>query len=264
MFYYLLFVLYLLNINTIGSWKQLHDSRIIGELRIVNEGLSHDDKFWYFTNKHFIYKANKSPITVNQTNYNGIPKELRELGYDHIGDIEVFNNIIYGGMEGDNPNALLGKWNATTLELIEYKKINNQNGAPWVTVNPDLQLVYSANWNDINNINVFNINTLEYMNNITINNPDIYPKEIQGASFYKGDLYVATNIKDSIFKIDIKTGICEFAFSDDQNYIIDKYYYEMEGLTFWDLYNTGKGVAHVYGNFMNIREKAIHSFEDTN
>ena len=99
------------------------------------------------------------------------------------------------------------------------------------------------------------------MGYLIIANPEEYPKEVQGASFYNNELYISTNINDGIYKIDINSGISEFVFNDDNNYLPDEYYYEMEGLTFWDLSNDGLGLMHMYGNFMNAREKAVHNFD---
>lgn len=232
-----------------------------GELRFANEGLSHDDHYWYLTNKHFIYKSSASPMKVVQSNYKAIPVELTDMGYFHIGDIEVLDGVLYGGIEGGD-RGVLAKWNTSTLELISYVFIDEQGGVPWVTVNPADRLLYTSTWSNTEVVNVFDIETFAFVRSITIANPDVYPREIQGASFYNGYMYVATNIKDAVFRLDITTGVAEFVLQDDDNYVIDGYYYEMEGLTFWDLYDTGHGVMHMYGNFMNAREKAIHSYED--
>lgn len=131
-----------------------------------------------------------------------------------------------------------------------------------MTVNPEDGYLYASEWNDINNIHVYDTQqpNLPLVRTISIANPEEYPKEVQGASFYKGELYLATNVKDSVYKFDVDSGMCSFVLSDNQNYVIDNYYYEMEGLTFWDLTADGLGVMHVYGNFMNARKKAIHSF----
>jgi hypothetical protein len=36
----------------------------------------------------------------------------------------------------------------------------------------------------------------------------------------------------------------------------------MEGITFWDLRDKGLGVMHLFGNFMQAKEKAIHNYDD--
>lgn len=231
-----------------------------GELRFANEGLSHDDEFWYFTGKFFFYKVNKAPLQIVQETYHAIPDELKEQGYDHIGDVEVLDGILYGGMEGKSP-GILGRWNTTTLEIIDYQEIPEQSGAPWVTIDPYTKLLYSSDWNS-DTINIYDSTTLTLVKQMSMVDVEGYPKEIQGASFYKGDLYLATNVEDGVFKLNIETGAFDLALKDDDNYVIDKYYYEMEGLTFWDLSEEGFGQMHMYGNFMNGREKAIHNFKE--
>jgi len=244
------------------GWTRARDERMPGELRVVNEGLSHDDEYWYMTNKHFIYKVNAKPLTITTSNHNAIPQELRDEGYDHIGDIEVDSGILYGGIEG-GPTGVLARWNTSTLELINYVKITQQKGVPWVTFNPDNKKLYAQEWNRQDMVNVYDPLTpnFDFVESIPIVNATAYPKEVQGASFYQGDLYLATNVEDAVYKFNIKTGDVEFVLSDNDNYVIDGYYYEMEGLTFWDLSEDGLGVMHMYGNFMNAREKAIHSFQ---
>eukprot|EP01036_Dinobryon_divergens_P032344 gene32343-41908_t len=35
----------------------------------------------------------------------------------------------------------------------------------------------------------------------------------------------------------------------------------MEGLDFWDLSHIKMGVMHLFGNFMQIREKAVRNYD---
>ena len=247
--------------SSVYAWTRVADERMPGELRVANEGLSHDDNYWYLTNKHFIYQVDKQPMKIIQSNHYAIPSELTEQGYDHIGDIEVNNGVLYGGVEG-GPTGIIGCWNTTTLEMINYIKITEQKGMPWVTVNPNTNLLYTSEWSNTERIHIYDTaNNCAYMGYLIIANPEEYPKEVQGASFYNNELYISTNINDGIYKIDINSGISEFVFNDDNNYLPDEYYYEMEGLTFWDLSNDGLGLMHMYGNFMNAREKAVHNFD---
>lgn len=87
-------VLFLQSLVLGNCWKKVRDERMPGELRFANEGLSHDDNYWYLTNKHFIYQVNQTPMTMVKSNHKAIPDELTKQGYDHIGDIEVMDGII--------------------------------------------------------------------------------------------------------------------------------------------------------------------------
>lgn len=73
------------------AWQRTSkDIRLPGELRVVNEGLSHDDKYWYLSNQHFLYKTEINPMVIVASNHHAIPEELGKQRYDHIGDIDVF------------------------------------------------------------------------------------------------------------------------------------------------------------------------------
>lgn len=106
--------------------------------------------------------------------------------------------LFYGGIDG-GPTGILARWNTSTLEIINYSTITEQNGVPWVTVNPTTKLLYTSKWNDINSINVYDSTTFQHVDTLTIQNSADYPKEVQGASFYKDELYLATNVKDDIY-----------------------------------------------------------------
>lgn len=40
-------------------------------------------------------------------NHHAIPEELFHMSYNHIGDIDVLDNIIYGGIEAREGNGVL-------------------------------------------------------------------------------------------------------------------------------------------------------------
>ena len=72
---------------------------------------------FYHSNQHFLYKTDIEPLRVTMTNYEAIPQELRGEGYNHIGDIDILDGIIYSGIEG-GPTARLASWNTTDLSFI--------------------------------------------------------------------------------------------------------------------------------------------------
>jgi len=238
------------------------EERIPLELRIVNEGLAHDEvtKSWLFSNQHVLYKTSIDPIKVQVTNANAIPKSLRDLKYDHIGDIDVYNNTIYGGIENkDGLNAALATFDINTLEMINYV-VTDEPDLPWVAVDPSTKILYSARWNDCCSLKMYNADTLEYLGLFPVissgNATNSLPNEVQGGAFYNGDLYICVNADDNIYKIDMKTGNIEFVLSDAYNH----HQYEMEGIDFYDLQEEGLGVMHLYGNFMSV-EKQIRNYD---
>ena len=116
-----------------NGWSKIRDDiRMPLEARVVNEGLAHDDKNWFMSNQHFLYRTSLFPIKIELANHHAIPDDLTQLRYNHIGDIDHDQGIIYGGMEtSDNDDkGILGAWNATDLTFIKYV-YTEQKGLPW-------------------------------------------------------------------------------------------------------------------------------------
>eukprot|EP01034_Spumella_vulgaris_P023586 gene23586-29815_t len=213
-----------------------------GELRVVNEGLAH-----------------ASPIKIEVANHQGIPVDLHALGYNHIGDIDVLDGVIYGSLESGSKEdgSYLISWNATDLTLIRYVH-NTMWGMPWVAIEPTTRELYSAVWGDCCLLQIYDSTSFEFKRTLRVgNDTNPMPSEIQGAAFYEGDLYLSCNGNDTIWKVDVATGTYEYVLSD----LMAHHEYEMEGLDFWDLRHRGLGVMHMYGNFMKVVEKSIRSYE---
>ena len=47
-----------------GTWEKVRDLRMPGELRVVNEGVAHDETHWYFSNQHFLYQTEIEPLNI--------------------------------------------------------------------------------------------------------------------------------------------------------------------------------------------------------
>lgn len=172
-------------------------------------------------------------------NYHAIPEELIHASYNHIGDIDVYDGIIYGGIEAKNGNAALAKWHSSNLTLISYT-ITEQKGLPWVAVDPSSELLYSALWNDCCQLQIYDMHSFKHVSSLTI--PTGMPNEVQGGAFYNGLLYLSSNTNVSVWSIDIQTSEKSFILSDDY---IDSHIYEMEGLDFWNLEKYGLGTMHL-------------------
>ena len=185
-----------------------------------------------------------------------VTEDLRKLGYNHVGDIDVLDGIIYGGIEGDG-NALMASWNTSDLQMIKYVE-SSFSGLPWVAIEPTTKELYSAQWNEPHNIQVFDGETFEFKRNLYIGNDTAtLPGEIQGGAFFEGELYVCSNAQDAVWKINLDTLSMEFVLADDYK----NHEYEMEGIDFFDLTDKGLGVMHLYGNFMQLKEKALHNYK---
>lgn len=79
-------------------------------------------------------------------NHHAIPPELQELSYNHIGDIDVMDGLIYGGLEDRNDgNGVLAAWDVENLTIVRYR-ITEQRDFPWVAVEPETKNLWSSSW----------------------------------------------------------------------------------------------------------------------
>jgi hypothetical protein len=70
-------------------------------------------------------------------------------------------------------------------------------------------------------------------------------------------LYVCTNKNVEVWKIDLVSVNLTLELSDS----FRNHDYEMEGLDFWDLTEKGLGVMHMFGNFMQVKEKSLRNYK---
>lgn len=158
--------------------------------------------------------------TSTLTIHTGIPAALAAQGFDHIGDIDVANGIIYASLDsetGDYQNGHVALFNASDLSYTG--KLYQLNGAPsnphndvasWVAVNAAAGLGYGKEWQNGNTINVYNLEDWSFSSTITM---DRSLKNIQGAKVFDGWLYMsAHDDTKSVYRMELATGHVEELF----------------------------------------------------
>lgn len=86
-----------------------------------------------------------------------------------------------------------------------------ENGAPWCVADPDKGYLYTARRDHIVGINVFDIETMEYIKTIPLQD-SIH--KVQGGEMYKGILYLsASRDEQAVFAVNLETGQVQKAFA---------------------------------------------------
>lgn len=173
------------------------------------QGITTDGNFYYFSMNYGLTKTELDGTTVVKQNLIAIPSELLKLGCKHIGGITYSDEKIYVTIEDSKvfENLYLAVFDANTLELIKYKAMPNEhheNGAPWCVADTENGYLYSARRDHIEELVVYDINTLEFIKTIKLSGT---AHKIQGGEIYKGVLYLsASRQAQSIFAVKISTG----------------------------------------------------------
>ncbi len=196
---------------------------------------------------------------------NANPFEGYSLEVNHIGDIDVYNNELYLGVEyfddGEGKNIQVAVYDAYTLKLkrvFPFRDDTGQLECSGIAVDPDSDTVYMSSWIDDESssyLYMYDLGSGDYKGKLKMDS-DI--KWIQGVAYYDDSLYVTCDdgdanedAPDHMYRIDVakdeKTGRISLEKTFDD---VTKQG-EIEGLTFDEekgqfllLYNRGAKIVN--------------------
>lgn len=180
------------------------------------QGVTNDGEYYYFSSNYFLIKTELDGETVVARNMLAIPLELQQLGCGHIGGISYYDGKIYAPIEDSKvfENLYIGVYDSETLELLSYHPLPlelQEKGAPWCVADPDKGYLYTARRDHITEINVFDINTMEYIEQIHLQDS---VHKVQGGEMYEGILYLAVSREEqAVFAVNLETGQVQKAFA---------------------------------------------------
>jgi hypothetical protein len=130
------------------------------------QGVTHDDHNWFFTQTNKLWKfpvghdLNKkvtAPDPASGILRVEIPNELKNAGYDHLGDFDYYQGHLFipveGKKDGKRLQARIAIFSANGLsymgsflltKLSKDNKRTPQFTAPWCAVKPDTGLLYTS------------------------------------------------------------------------------------------------------------------------
>lgn len=207
------------------------------------QGVCTEDGYYWISGSGTLAKYDSS---WNITAENTEPFEGYTLVVNHIGDIDVYNNELYLGveyfMDGEGKNIQVAVYDGDTLKLkrvFPFRSDTGQLECSGIAADPDSGTVYMTSWIDDKSseyLYMYDLDTGNYRGKMKM---EPAPKWIQGIACFEGNLYVTCddgdadqNAPDHMYRIDISedretgTVIPEKAFDD----VIRQG--EIEGLTF--------------------------------
>lgn len=217
------------------------------ELVSVNEvngrqGICNENGYYWVSGSTTLSKYDKD---FNLLLENDNPFEGYDIEVNHIGDIDVYNNELYLGVEyfadGVGKNIQVAVYDGDTLKLKRIFPFNSETGqkeCSGIAVDYDHNIVYMCSWIDDESSNYLYKYSLidgSYIGKLYIEN---CPKWIQGVAYYNDALYITCddgladdNEPDNMYRITIKDNdkaSCSLEKSFDD--VIKQG--EIEGLTF--------------------------------
>ena len=182
----------------------------------------------------------------NKNAENTDPFKGYTLEVNHIGDIDVYQNELYLGveyfMDGEGKNIQVAVYDGDTLELkrvFPFRSDTGQLECSGIAVDADSKTVYMSSWIDDESsayLYMYDLETGDYKGKMRMMPA---PKWIQGVAYYDGNLYVTcddgdadSGSPDHMYRIEISedgksgTVVLEKTFDDVTRQG------EIEGLTF--------------------------------
>ena len=201
------------------------------------------------------YDRDWNIVAENNDPFNGFALEV-----NHIGDIDVYQNELYLGveyfMDGEGKNIQVAVYDGDTLHLkrvFPFRDDTGQLECSGIAVDPDSRTVYMCSWIDDESsayLYKYDLDTCEYKGNLRMQPT---PKWLQGVAYYDGSLYVTCDdgdadedAPDSMYRIDPKSGdvTLERSFDDvTKQGEIEGLSFDRERGQFLLLYNRGARIV---------------------
>ena len=158
------------------------------------------------------YDSNWNLVTENTNPFEGYTLEV-----NHIGDIDVYNNELYLGveyfMDGEGKNIQVAVYDGDTLKLkrvFPFRQDTGQLECSGIAVDPGSHTVYMTSWIDDESseyLYMYDLDTGDYEGKLKM---ETSPKWLQGVACYNGSLYVTSddgdadnNAPDHMYRVDI-------------------------------------------------------------
>ena len=198
------------------------------------------------------------------------------LEVNHIGDIDVYRNELYLGveyfMDGEGKNIQVAVYDGDTLELkrvFPFRADTGQLECSGIAVDPDSGTVYMSSWIDDTSSNclyMYDLESGDFKGKLEM---DPAPKWLQGVAYYDGNLYVTADdgdadedAPDHMYRVNAETGAVtlEKTFDDvTRQGEIEGLSFDVERGEFLLLYNRGaRIVAGMPTGFYDGYEEEIH------
>ena len=184
-------------------------------------------------NYNEIARNSSVSLTTGQVT-SGIPASLSSLGYDHIGDIDVANGIIYASLDNSQTTPsysqpAIALYNASTLQYTgQYFTLSPPDGthdiASWVAVDATDNLAYGMAYDNATEMAVYNLTDFSFVKYIPLSQS---LDSVQGGKIFGDWMYMSSNDSSrSVYRTNLLTGQVQDLFS-----VAQPFDQEVEGLS---------------------------------
>ncbi|MDQ1521972.1 MAG: hypothetical protein QOI55_3045 [Actinomycetota bacterium] len=184
-------------------------ARVIREREVdavYRQGLAHVGGGWIFSFNDGLFRTD---TTLKQTSklIPAIPASWKARGFDHIGDIDVVDGIVYAPLE--QPKYELGKQAMLMFDAATFAYQGGvdvaQHEASFVTVDASTGIAYSMDRFGGNELVRYDIR--DKWRPLPPLRMSTRVERVQGADVYGGAVWLSTDdATDAVYRVDVETG----------------------------------------------------------
>jgi hypothetical protein len=133
-------------------------------------GIAHDEENW-FISQNEPARIIKVPFTYDLNEQNAppgaltasLPQHLKDVGYQHFGDIDQFKGMLFVPVDGGGNAPLIAVYNTSDLSFLAAHPLYRSRGVNvgWVAINPSTEELYTSD-GDINATQGVHIYTIHF------------------------------------------------------------------------------------------------------
>lgn len=170
------------------------------------QGLAASGDGWIFVTNKTIYRTDGSFVQTEDLQ-DAIPPDLASQGYDHLGDPDVVDGVIWVPVERpdkDEARQATARYDVETLEVIDWFEVEQHHNA-FVTVDAD-GVVYSADEFGDDAIVRYRVvdGEVEQLDPLPLSR---FVDRIQGGDVAGGALWLSTDDeRNGVYRVDLETG----------------------------------------------------------
>ena len=189
--------------TAVPSFAVVGETEVDGNFR---QGLARSGDGWIFTTNATIYRTDGA-FAETDAHHDAIPPELAALGYDHLGDGDVVDGVIWIPVERpakDEARQMTARYDEETLEVIDWVEVAQHHNA-FVTVDDD-GVVYSSDEFGDDTIVRYRVvdGEVEQLEPLPLSR---FVDRIQGGDVAGGALWLSTDDeRNGVYRVDLDTG----------------------------------------------------------
>jgi hypothetical protein len=182
---------------------------VVGETEVdgnFRQGLARAGDGWIVVTNQTIYRTDGSFVQTEDLQ-DAIPPELAAQGYDHLGDPDVVDGVVWVPVERpdkDEARQVTARFDEETLEVVDWFEVAQHHNA-FVTVDED-GVVYSADEFGDDAIVRYRVvdGEVEQLDPLPLSR---FVDRIQGGDVAGGALWLSTDDeRNGVYRVDLDTG----------------------------------------------------------